>query len=129
MKRRGFSLIQVLVTVLIAAILLGVAIPQYTSAQAYAKRKACEDNLSAIYQAEQTYRTRNRTYTTTLNNLSADLGGAAPTCPLGGNAYVITTSGSGASLSVTIRCDNTGAHISGQKLTTTDGVTFVGVTP
>jgi len=130
-SRFGFTIIEAMVVVLILGIALAIALPAYTSSQNMAKRKACEANMAAIFQAEEAYRVRNRTYTTSLTGatgLGSTMGGL-PTCPCGATAYTATVSGSGANLTVTITCNNTGAHITGQKLTTSNGATFVGVVP
>lgn len=123
------NLIEVAVVVFILGLILAIAVPAYTAAQRDAHRKACEANMNALFQAEEAYRVRNRAYTT---SLSADLGpamGGMPTCPSGSAAYTAATGGTGAAMTVTIRCNNTGAHITGQKLATSNGVTFTGVAP
>jgi prepilin-type N-terminal cleavage/methylation domain-containing protein len=125
---RGFTLTELLVVSLIMGVVFSIAIPLYQASQDYAKRKTCEANLSAIVQAEEAYRVRNRAYTTTLTDLAASLGGP-PTCPTGNAAYTVTTSGSGSSLTITVLCNNTGGHTASKKLQTTDGATFTLVDP
>jgi len=114
-RRRGFTLVQMLVTILIMAVLLAVAIPLYTQTQKTSKQKACEENLTAIYQAEEAYRIKNRAYlaATTTTDLQT-LTGTVPQCPSGSATYTVTVSGSGSSQTVTVWCKNSGAHVTGK---------------
>jgi prepilin-type N-terminal cleavage/methylation domain-containing protein len=125
---RGVSLVEVLTVVAVTALLLAIAMPLYLTSQRHGRRRSCEAQMSALIQAEQAYKTRNRVYTTTLSTLGEQLAGM-PQCPSGNAAYTATITGAGATEQVTIRCNNTGAHITGQKLQTSDGVVFVGVAP
>ena len=120
----GFSAVEILISVVIMGILLSVALIALTAAQKDSKKKACEANMSALFQAEEAYRVRNRSYTSTLSNLSTFLG-SVPACPVGASAYTGTITGSGASQTIKITCPNSGAHVTGQTYSTSDGVTFV----
>jgi type IV pilus assembly protein PilE len=121
--RSGFTVVEILVSVLIIAIVVTVAIASMANARKDTERKACEANMSAIFQAEEAYRVRNRAYTATLSDLSSVVGGL-PVCPVGPNAYTAAVSGSGAAQTVTITCPNSGAHVTGVTRSTTNGVTF-----
>lgn len=125
-RQRGMTLIQMLAAVVILGVLLAVAIPLYGSTKKLSEKRGCEANMAAIFQAEEGYRVRNRAYTATLSNLSGTLG-ATPVCPSGSAAYTVTVSGSGAAQTITVRCNNSGAHVTGQYYGTTDGVTFSGM--
>jgi len=127
-RPQGFSLIEVLVVVVILVLVLAIALPLYISSQNHARRRACEANMASLIQAEQAYKTINRAFTTSLATFGPQLGGM-PQCPSGATAYTASTTGAGATEQVTIRCENTGAHIAGQKYQTSDGVVFVGVAP
>lgn len=124
----GFTLVNVLVAVLLLALLLAIAMPLYQTSQSNAKMQACEEDMAAIFQAEEAYRARNRaylpstdpSYTSTIGPALAGL----PKCPSGTTGYTVTTSGSGSTLTLTITCPNKGAHVAGKNLVTTDGVTF-----
>jgi hypothetical protein len=85
----------------------------YLASQKNAKTQACQNNMANIYQAEEAYRVRNRTYGTL-----AQVGGA-PTCPSGSAAYTVTATAT----TVTITCPNAGAHAA-NKMQTTNGTTF-----
>jgi len=110
--------------VLILTITLAVAIPMFNSAQTYSKQKACESQMSAIFQAEEAYRTKNRAYVADLTSAGLNMPNGLPVCPLGTAAYTAAVSGSGASQTITIRCNNTGAHVASLKWITSDGSTF-----
>jgi hypothetical protein len=99
---------------------MAVAIPLYTQAQKTSNQKACEENLTAIYQAEEAYRVKSSTRgymaATTTTDLKT-LTGTVPQCPSGSATYTVTVSGSGSSQTVTVWCNNTGAHVTGKKRT------------
>lgn len=112
----AFTLIEMLVVIIILGIALAIALPLYASSQKDAKLKACKANMVAIHQAEEAYRVRNRGYTasptatvpnaTEWAKITQSLGGE-PKCPTDNSAYSVTTSGTGASLTVTITCTAT----------------------
>lgn len=119
----GFTLIEALVVIAITGIVTSLALVSLASARKDSAKKACEANMSAIFTAEEAYRVRNRTYTSTISNLSTLLAGV-PKCPSGSSAYTATVSGTGASQTVTITCPNTGAHVTGVTRSTSNGITF-----
>ncbi len=121
-NRNGMSIIELLVVVLILGVALAIAIPNYLASQNYSKLQACKANMAAIYQAEESYRVRNRDYNTTVSTLSADMGGL-PKCPNGTVDYTVTKSGTGSALALVIKCPNANAHAT-NKMQTTDGTTF-----
>lgn len=51
MKRRGFSLVELLVVLMVLAILLGIALPMLAGARSAWRRVACQANLRTIGQA------------------------------------------------------------------------------
>jgi type IV pilus assembly protein PilA len=129
-------MIQVIVTVLIISVLLSVAIPLYNTTQQYSKQKACEANMNSIVQAEEAYRVRNRQYLTvsSTTNLQTLLS-TTPKCPSGTADYTVTCFDSSnttvactstTAVGYTVWCNNTGAHVTGKKWTTSDGITFTG---
>ena len=95
-KRRGFTLIEVLIVILILAILMAVALPLYVSAVVQAETKTCRSNMFSIASAEQAYKTRisTHTYTTNLADLFPDLV-TTPICPRAGMYSVTISDGTG----------------------------------
>lgn len=94
--RRGFTLIEMLVVVLVIAILMAVAMPLYLGAVTDAGRKACRANMQTIASAEQAFRLRSSSfsYTTDLNQLNASMGSTAtPVCPYNGSYSVEISDG------------------------------------
>ena len=62
MSRRGFSLMELMITVIVIAILAAVAIPQFQRAIEQGHFRAARDVLQTVYSGEQVYRTSNNTY-------------------------------------------------------------------
>lgn len=93
-RRRGFTLIEVLVVVVVLATLMSVALPLYLGAVADSERSVCRANMQTIANAEQSHRVHHPThvFTTILTNLHPDLN-AIPICPLGGSYSVVIASG------------------------------------
>jgi prepilin-type N-terminal cleavage/methylation domain-containing protein len=56
MKRRGFTLIEMLIVIAIIAILMAILLPVFATARERARRATCEGNLHDIYQALQMFR-------------------------------------------------------------------------
>jgi type IV pilus assembly protein PilE len=102
--RSGFTLLEVLFTVLIVAILAAVAVPLYSNTKTSSETTTCKNNIQAIATAESKYKFDNNAYSTA--NAATDLlneGLAAwPTCPLAGGTYTVAVSGTG----VKISCSN-----------------------
>ena len=93
-NRKGFTLVELLVVVLILATLMAVALPLYLSSVADSSKKTCRANMQSIANAAQAWKVKNRAAdfsTLTISALTPDLG-ATPVCPDGG-AYSLSTSG------------------------------------
>ncbi len=92
--RRGFTLVELLVVVLILATLMAVALPLYLSSVSDSAKKTCRANMQSISNAAQAWKVKNEAQTfsaLTLSALNPDLG-ATPTCPSGGT-YALAFSG------------------------------------
>jgi type IV pilus assembly protein PilE len=111
--RSGFTLLEVLFTVLIVAILAAVAVPLYQSSKTTSETTVCKSNIQAIATAESKYKFDNNAYLTGATVAALSTGGIAPatgllaeglaaipSCPTGG-AYTVVTAGTG----ITISCN------------------------
>ena len=83
MKRKGFTLIELMIVVAIIAILASIAIPQYKKFQLKAKTSEAKSNIGAIRSAEETYAAEHDVYRTA-NWTPASVPGAAATDFTGG---------------------------------------------
>ncbi len=91
--RRGFTLVEIMIVVLIIGILLAIAVPNFIKARENSRAKSCIANLKQIDSAKEQYAMDNK-----LNNGAAvtlaDLVGAngyiksTPVCPSGGTYTV-----------------------------------------
>jgi type IV pilus assembly protein PilA len=108
-NNRGYTLIELLVTVLILAILMAIALPLYLSAIADSERKTCRANLQTIANAEMAYRVRTRTgFTSVIGDLVPDLA-ATPKCPNNGTyAVAVGTPTNSFTVSCTVTAHNDG---------------------
>jgi type IV pilus assembly protein PilE len=88
----GFTLIELMVTVLIASILIGVAVPSYTTQVRKSRRTEAKTAMLDLAGREERFYSIKNTYT----NVAADLGytGAATTnvtaMPVGNNYYQVS---------------------------------------
>ena len=93
-SRKGFTLVELLVVVLILAILMAVALPLYLNSIKDASKKSCRSNMQSIANAAQAYKVQKRAadYSgiTISTSLLGDLG-AVPKCPDSGTYAIITT--------------------------------------
>jgi type IV pilus assembly protein PilA len=97
---RGFTMVEMLCTVLVFLILMAVSIPFFLSAQNDAKKKQCRANMVTIANAEEQYKIKSAShvYTTTLSSLTPEIP-AVPVCPTGGTYSVVISNGSSSSQS------------------------------
>lgn len=81
-ENRGFSLIELIVTIAVVASLLGIAVPKYIQYQTQARNAQAIADIQTIDLAIQIYRRTNNVYPTTLSQLSG-----VPTTDPWGSAY------------------------------------------
>jgi prepilin-type N-terminal cleavage/methylation domain-containing protein len=84
--RRGFTLVEIMIVVLIIGILLAIAIPNFVKARDGSRGKACVGNLKQVDSAKQQYMMDNKTTTapSTMPNLVPSYIKSTPSCPSGG---------------------------------------------
>src|SRR5713226_6908940 len=94
--RSRFTLLEVLFTVLIVAILAAVAVPLYSNTKTSSETTTCKNNIQAIATAESKYKFDNGNYSITGGTPDPTTGllneglAAWPTCPLAGGTYTVT---------------------------------------
>jgi prepilin-type N-terminal cleavage/methylation domain-containing protein len=95
-KATGFTLVEIMIVVLIIGILLAIAIPNFVSARASSRAKACVSNLTKIDGATQQYLMDNQTSTyPSISQLIPTYLTATPVCPAGGSYSGEQAPGSG----------------------------------
>lgn len=92
-NRRGFTLIEIMIVVLIIAVILAVAVPNLLMARDNASTRGCISNLRQILHAKQMYSMEPSVANdceVTWDNLLPYLRGGQPNCP-GGGTYELST--------------------------------------
>jgi type IV pilus assembly protein PilE len=72
-SRRGFTLVELMVVIVIVALLAAIAVPLYMNYTKDAKRSEAAGALAAVATAQQTYYQRNGAYANALASLNVDL--------------------------------------------------------
>ena len=91
MKKRGVTLIELLIVVLILAALAAIAIPRVSQSAQNAKRNACDTNVDVINSAIEMYNADNSAYPAALTDVTGSVTyfpDGAPACPFS-TAYVM----------------------------------------
>jgi type IV pilus assembly protein PilA len=75
-KRRGFSLIELLIVVAIILIIITMAVPQYNKAQRFARETAAVGAVRTLHQMQVQYQSQYGRYATSLTELGPPANGA-----------------------------------------------------
>ncbi len=86
-RRKGFTLVEIMIVVLIIGILLAIAIPNFMKARETSRTKSCVSNLRQIDAAKEQWAMDNRASNgaaVTWGDLVPDYIKRQPQCPSGG---------------------------------------------
>ncbi len=87
-RKGGFTLIEIMIVVLIIAVLLAIAIPNFLRARESSRAKSCQGNLRQIETAKEQWAMDTKaasTATPTEANLAPDYVKSYPGCPSNGS--------------------------------------------
>src|SRR5690242_19787892 len=104
--RRGFTLVEIMIVVLIIGILLAIAVPNFVKARESSRTKSCVANLKQIDSAKEQYAMDNKLAQGASAPATTDLAGtngymkSFPTCPSTGTAYSVNAIGTSPSCAV-----------------------------
>ena len=113
MRTRGFTLIELMITVAIAAILASIAYPSFMGAIRKGRRAEAVESITRIQQAQEQWRARNSSYTEELGNTGLRISKTTPS-----GYYTLTVDVPDGALSAsqyTIRADAAGSQVADAK--------------
>ena len=87
MKKKGVTLIELLIVVLILGALAAIALPRISQSATTAKQNACATNIDVINSAIELYNANESAYPSALTDVTGNTDyfpDGAPTCPLEG---------------------------------------------
>jgi len=92
-SRKGVTLVELLIVVLILAALSAIAIPRISQSATNAKQKACHTNIDVINSSIELYNADTGGYPADLTVVTTDTSyfpDGAPVCPVDGSTYPAT---------------------------------------
>ena len=92
-NKKGFTLVEIMIVILIIGLLLSIAIPNLLKARENANRKGCISNLRQLLHAKQMYAMEHNaegTDTVTWNDIKPYIRNGLSTCPSGGVYDLLT---------------------------------------
>ena len=93
-SRKGLTLIELLIVVIILGALAAIAIPRISTSTTTAKQSACDTNVDTLNTAIEMYKIDQGSYPTALTDVTNDPNyfgsGDVPACPYG-DPYVYST--------------------------------------
>lgn len=106
-SRKGFTLVEIIITVAVIAILLAIALPNYIKTRATSKKTICINNLKQIDAAIDRWAMENNIPEGTMPGDEIDnylKNGVQPTCPAGGT-YTLYAVGSKPQITCSLEAD------------------------
>lgn len=86
LNKKGLTLIELLIVIIVLGALVAIAIPRITNASFNAKKNVCNTNVNTLNTSMEVYNNNKGAYPTTLTLLTGDTNyfpDGAPTCPFG----------------------------------------------
>ncbi len=85
MKRKGFTLIELMIVIAIIGVLAAIALPHFSTVRARAQQNKCWENSSLLTRTAELYNTEHGEYPGAVKDLAPYLvGQSLPVCPRGG---------------------------------------------
>ena len=96
LRKKGFTLVEIMIVVAIIGLLAAIAIPNFVGARNSARKQACIANLKTIEGAKQVWALENNQADTAIPAFTVLTGGnflrSEPVCPSGGSYNVLAVS-------------------------------------
>lgn len=92
-NKKGFTLVELMVVVVILGILVAIAVPVYNATTSNAETRACQANIRTLNGTCSQYRIDKNAYPSALTDLvSNGYLTSVPTCPTAGATYTYSSS-------------------------------------